>query len=306
MAVSGTYLAFQLSGTLPFFRIYRDSILADALAGLENLEQRADSVADAVFKRLGSRPATDDSGDMEQEAEWAHEVGQAYYEAMTGLRRATINLLAAGLYHLVEQQLSKLAFDRKFQDIYMDARNASLGPKAELLPWYKKHFGVDLRDFPQWETIDQLRLVANAVKHADGSSARELRGNPPRTANSLQYRRSQRVGPVVGSRPRATATSWAASDELAKCQSVRSRGKTQRSAPAERSTLPSKMISTGRPRSRSSRHGPTPMFPQWEVSGGRRPARPLARHGDPTPSLTDIGKRESRQPSDAVENVSRP
>jgi hypothetical protein len=58
----------------------------------------------------------------------------------------------------------------------MDPKNANLGPKAELLPWYKKHFGLDLKDLPQWETIDQLRLVANAVKHADGGSARELRG----------------------------------------------------------------------------------------------------------------------------------
>ena len=61
---------FQLRGTLPFFRIYRDSILADALARFVNLEQRADSVAEAAFKRVGSRPAADDSGDMDQEAEY--------------------------------------------------------------------------------------------------------------------------------------------------------------------------------------------------------------------------------------------
>src|SRR5258708_6285357 len=110
MVVTGSYLAFQLRGTLPFLRIYRDSILADALAGFVNLEQRAASVADAAFRRIGSRPAADDSGEMDQEAEWAHEEGQAYYEAMTGLRQATINLLAAGLFHLLEQQLVKVTF----------------------------------------------------------------------------------------------------------------------------------------------------------------------------------------------------
>src|SRR5262249_51117285 len=106
--VGGSYLAFQLRGSLPYFRIYRDSILADALAGFVDLEQRANAVSTAAFKRYGSRPATDDSGDMERESEWAHEEGQAYYEAMVGLRQATINLLAAGLFHLLEQRLAKI------------------------------------------------------------------------------------------------------------------------------------------------------------------------------------------------------
>ncbi len=113
---------------------------------------------------------------MAQAAEWASEEGQAYYEAMTGLRQATINLLAAGLFHLLEQQLAKLTFDCKFRDISMNPKNANLGPNGELAAWYKNHFGLDLKDLPQWKTINQLRLVANAVKHADGGSARELRG----------------------------------------------------------------------------------------------------------------------------------
>jgi hypothetical protein len=175
MTVSGSYLAFQLRGALPFFRIYRDSILSDALAGFVNLDQSASAVADAAFKRLGSRPGTDDSGDLEQEAEWAHEEGQAYCEAMIGLRQATINLLAAGLYHLLEQQLTKVTFDCKFRDIHLDPGKANLGPNGTLLPWYRNHFDLDLKQLPHWKTIDELRLVAGAVKHADDGSARELR-----------------------------------------------------------------------------------------------------------------------------------
>lgn len=60
MAVGGSYLAFQLRlGALPFFRVYNESILKDVLAGFVNLEQRADEVADAAFKRMASRPAMD-------------------------------------------------------------------------------------------------------------------------------------------------------------------------------------------------------------------------------------------------------
>jgi hypothetical protein len=160
----------------PFFRIYRDSILTDALAGFVNLEQRAKAVSHAAFKRFAARPGTDDAGDMSQEAEWAQEEGQAYYEAMVGLRQAMINLLTAGLFHLLEQQLAKRSFDCKFRDIPLDPQKANLGPKGSLLSWYEKHFDLDLKKLTQWNAIDELRLVAGAVKHADGGSARELRG----------------------------------------------------------------------------------------------------------------------------------
>jgi hypothetical protein len=48
MSVEGSYLAFQLRVmVLPFFRIYKESILSHAPAGFVNLEQRANAVADA-------------------------------------------------------------------------------------------------------------------------------------------------------------------------------------------------------------------------------------------------------------------
>src|SRR5262249_52711244 len=141
--VGGSYLAFQLRGALPYFQIYRDSILTDALAGFVNPEERANAVSDAAFERYGSRPAADDSGDMDREAEWAREEGQAYYDAMVGLRQATINLMAAGLFHLIEQQLAKITYDRKLLRVPPDPRNANLGPKGDLLPCYKKHFKLD-------------------------------------------------------------------------------------------------------------------------------------------------------------------
>lgn len=171
MPVSGKYLAFQLRGTLPLFRIYRDSILADALAGFINLEQRADAVAETAFNRFASHPATDDSGDMSQEAEWAGEQGHAYYEAMVNLRQATINLLATGLFHLLEQQLAKLTFDRTFQDMHLAPDDVGL---KTLKDWYKEHFALDFENLPEWKRIGELRLIAGAVKHADGRSARDL------------------------------------------------------------------------------------------------------------------------------------
>lgn len=80
-----------------------------------DLGRKADEVANAEFERLGAQPATDDTAcDMSVLAEAANERGQASYETMSALRQATLNLFAAGLFHLVEQQLADLCRDGGF------------------------------------------------------------------------------------------------------------------------------------------------------------------------------------------------
>lgn len=172
MGVSGSYIAFQLRvRALPFFRVYKESILTDVLAGFVNLEQRADDVADAAFTRLGSRPAADAfDGDLSQAAEAAREEGQLYYEAMCGLRQAMINLLSAGLFHLLEQQLANLCYDTVFRDCRLEQAKLGL-----IVKWYRQHVDLDLKQLSQWTVIDELHSLANAVKHADGSGARQIR-----------------------------------------------------------------------------------------------------------------------------------
>lgn len=172
MAVSGSYLAFQLRvRALPFFRVYQESILTDVLAGFVNIETRADEVAEAAFNRMASRPATDDfDGDMSREAEAAQEEGQLYYDAMCGLRQATINLMTAGLFHLLEQQLANVCYDTAFRDYRLKEAKLDL-----IVTWYRQQFDLDLQKLPQWPTIDELRLLANAAKHAEGSGAKQIR-----------------------------------------------------------------------------------------------------------------------------------
>ena len=41
--------------------------------------------------------------------------------------------------------------------------------------WIAANLGLSLRDLPQWDAVAELRLVANAVKHAEGESEQELR-----------------------------------------------------------------------------------------------------------------------------------
>jgi hypothetical protein len=181
MPVHGSYLAWRF-GTfvVPCFRAYRDHILADVLAGYATIDERAERVADEAYERMGSQPARGDwDDDMSDAAEAASERGQIYYEMMTGMRQATINLHAAGLFHLLEQQLSSL-IPRVRDSTHPD--EAGQAPRANIhayADWISANLGLALRDLPQWGAVDELRLIANAVKHAEGPSEQELRQARP-------------------------------------------------------------------------------------------------------------------------------
>jgi hypothetical protein len=59
---------------------------------------------------MGAQPASEDfDGDTSGYAEDAQERGQSWYDLMRSLRQTMLNLLAAGLFHLIEQQLGVFA-----------------------------------------------------------------------------------------------------------------------------------------------------------------------------------------------------
>lgn len=176
MGATGSHLARLMRWrAVPYFRAYRDHVVHDALAGFSNLDERAEAFAEEVYDAFMATPAADDPDcDPSPFAESAREHGLAFYEAMSGLRQATINLLAAGLFHGLEQHLAFLCGDSAFSDVEPDDR--SLGG---LQKWYLEQFDLDLTRFPQWAAVDELRLVANAVKHAEGRSAEALRQRRP-------------------------------------------------------------------------------------------------------------------------------
>jgi len=41
--------------------------------------------------------------------------------------------------------------------------------------WYWEQLNIDFETLPSWEVINEIRLVANTVKHGEGGSARDLR-----------------------------------------------------------------------------------------------------------------------------------
>ena len=170
--MTGGYLALQVrQRAIQPILAFREYIFRDVVHHFSNLNQRADQVGNEYYESVISQPADEDfDGDLSGFAEDAHDHALSWYEMMRSLRQTMLNLLAAGLFHLTEQQLAVLGQDAAFEN--RQPKNTTL---EEVVKWYKSTLRMDLRALSEWPLIDELRLVANTTKHAEGKSSGDLR-----------------------------------------------------------------------------------------------------------------------------------
>jgi hypothetical protein len=158
---------------IPQINAFCDVIINRINPTFANIEQEADGVAQAEFERLGHMPAEDDNiWDMSDIAEKAQEAGLNHYQAITNVHQGIINLSVAALYHLFEQQL--LLFHRR-QVLHTSEENVITLINLEEFKGRLSEGGLDLENLSSWPRINELRLVANSVKHAEGKSTERLR-----------------------------------------------------------------------------------------------------------------------------------
>lgn len=160
---------------VPQIRALIDTLGDRLLPAFDNLEAEAQRKSDEEYERLGSLPASEDV-DMGDLAEKAMEAGAAHYQMMAGLRQGLQNMFAAALYHLYEQQV--MLFHRREVLDLREENNAALFKHSVFRKRLLRH-GVDVKSFASWPLIDELRLVANTVKHAEGDSASDLHSRRP-------------------------------------------------------------------------------------------------------------------------------
>ena len=137
----------------------------------EKIELESNKITEEVWERFMSMPATgnEDPADF---ADRALNAGIAHYTLMYGIRQGMLNLFAAALYHTFEQQV--MFFHRK-NVLDLDEENDSKKFKLKVFQRRLKEYGIDIKNFACWSKIDELRLVANTVKHAEGPSSDRLR-----------------------------------------------------------------------------------------------------------------------------------
>jgi len=174
-----------------------DTLSDRLLPTFGNIETEANQKADEEYERIGSLLACENT-DMAEIAEQAWEAGEEHYLMMSGLRQGLQNMFAMALYHLYEQQV--MLFHRRGVLVLHEKDNTNL---FEHSVFQKKllHYGIDVKTFASWPLINELRLVANTVKHGEGDSASDLHSRHPElfiapSVAGLRFLGSEPVPPV--------------------------------------------------------------------------------------------------------------
>lgn len=152
-------------------RHYQVSVTERLLPAFANLENDAEEFGRQETKRMEKLVAPEmDYGDF---AEIIHDRTIDYYVSLSSVRQGMVNLLSAGLYHLFEQQVMQFVD----ASAYKPAGNKSLFVSfTEILAVQK----CSADTLPHWDLLrNELRLVANTVKHGPGNSANNLATRRP-------------------------------------------------------------------------------------------------------------------------------
>lgn len=158
---AGCWARYLRNAFIPTIDAFRSTLAQRLLDSFSGIENDAETFADEEYARLGGTPS-DGSVDLGDIAEKALGNAIIYYQTLYGLRQGFLNLLAAGLYHLFEQQ----------QQAFISGQ-APHQRSTRFCAFLRDH-GVDCATFSCADKIRELRLVANVAKHGAGCSARTL------------------------------------------------------------------------------------------------------------------------------------
>jgi len=152
-------------------RVFCDSMINRVLPAFDNIEQEAERIANLEYERLASRPGTGEEhmGDI---AETAQDAGIDYYEWLSGVKCGLMNLGTVGLSHLFDQQCC--IFHRRQLLDRNEENDKALLTRREFKTRLARA-AIKIENLSSWPKIDELRLAANTIKHAEGDSARKLR-----------------------------------------------------------------------------------------------------------------------------------
>lgn len=166
---------FYTTEFIQVVRYYAESLRTKVVPSFDNISDEAALVEKETVDRLGQHfdPDRDDPSDC---YETAHNAAVDFYVMASRIRQGIINMFAAGLYHLFEQQLLKLHRQELLSICEargpIDADLLKLSVAKDRLSGK----GINIDGFSSWGRIhNELRLVANTVKHADGRSCADLK-----------------------------------------------------------------------------------------------------------------------------------
>lgn len=178
---------------IPQVGMLREAFEDKILPAFDDIEREAEQESQRLWEELTSQPGDpDELADLSDLAEEAREAGIDYYVHMRDLRQAVTNLFTVHIRHLWEQQLGFLVGQESGQNRVLSPQDA----RRQLQEW-----GIDIATLQAWSKLEELRLAANTVKHADGSSCEKLKLLRPDLFESPDADFPTRVVPASATEP---------------------------------------------------------------------------------------------------------
>lgn len=145
---------------------FRDAFRDRILPAFDSLEREAAKASALELERLSVQASPDSDEALITEKAYFH--GADLFVTGQAMKRAALNLMTAGLYHLFEQQCQRVAAIEKIEN----------APTKKLPEILFSNYGIDISQEEVrscLDQIDELRLLANTVKHGSGDSCNELK-----------------------------------------------------------------------------------------------------------------------------------
>jgi hypothetical protein len=151
--------------------LFNESIQNRLIPTFDAIEQESEERSEKEWDRLCASCYSPDI-DPADLAEKAEEAGIEYYMTLSGIKQTLLNIAATALYHLFEQQI---IFFLRREVLHPSLENDIELMKLSVFRDQLLKEGIDIYSFQSWVKIDELRIVSNSIKHAEGTSANQLR-----------------------------------------------------------------------------------------------------------------------------------
>lgn len=161
---------------IPAVRRVEDVFVNRILPTFATIDSESEALTQRLWEEAMAEPYNGDGPDEGDIAAAVEDAGISHYIGLKGMEQGLLNCCALFLYHLYEQHL--MIFHRK-----------------ELLDWREQHdsilfthqqihkqlelAGVDVKTFATWPKLEELRCLANTIKHGEGKSSQELLASAP-------------------------------------------------------------------------------------------------------------------------------
>ncbi|APC08566.1 hypothetical protein [Neomoorella thermoacetica] len=158
---------------IPHFGYFEQVFFQKIAPAFRTIEEEAERMVNDKYEQLVKQPGNPDADlDLSDLAEETHESGIEYYLIIRGIEQGITNLFAVAMYHLFEQELLLI---HKSELLRPWEQNDERLLDLDELKRRIKNSGIDLEAFRSWNKLEELRFVANTVKHADGRSSAALK-----------------------------------------------------------------------------------------------------------------------------------